>query len=96
MDGEEQIGSLAICDRRALFERNEFIGPAREHDLEAGHLFEQRLQAQRDIQHELGLGDAVGRGAWIVAAVTRIDDDLGDAQAQLTRQRVISLTRARR
>ena len=52
-----------------------------------GSLLQQFLEAQRDVEHELGFGDAVAHRAGIVAAVARIDDDARDAEAELAGHR---------
>jgi len=87
---------LAVRNRRALLERDEFVRAARQYDFNAWHLFEQRLQSQRNVQHQLRFGDAVRNGARVVTAVSRVDDDLCDAQAKLTGQRVVAAPDARR
>ena len=68
---EKQIRALAVGDRRALLERDEVVRAAREDDVESRLCLEQLLQPQRDVEHELGLVDAVGLRARIVAAVAR-------------------------
>ena len=96
MDGQEQIGVLAIRDRRSFLERDELVRAARQHDFDARRLLEQLLEPQRDVEHQFRFGDAVGDGAGVVAAVAGIDDDLRDAQAELTGERVVAASGARR
>ena len=48
-----------VGDRGALLERNEDVGVARHHHFHAGLVVEQLAQPQRDVQHQLGLVDAV-------------------------------------
>ena len=52
---QEEVGALAVRDRRALLERDEDVGLARHHHFDAGLLLEQLLQPQRDVEHELRL-----------------------------------------
>ena len=47
---QEQVGVLAVGDGRALFERDERVRSARQHDLDAGLLLQKPLQAQRDVE----------------------------------------------
>ena len=91
VDREEQIGSLAIGDRGALFERDEHVAAARHHHLDARLLFEQLLDAQRDVERQLGFDDPVALRARIVAAVAGVDDDARHAQPELARQRELAV-----
>ena len=83
MNRQEEIRPFAVGDRRALLERDEDVGVARHHDLDARLLLQQLLDAQRDVERELGFGDAVAVRAGIVAAVARVDHDARDAEAEL-------------
>ena len=61
-----------------------------------GCFLQQLLHAQRDVERQLGLGDAVAVRARIVAAMAGVDDDAGDAEAQLARQRELAVRVRRR
>ena len=83
---QEQVGPLAIGDRRPLLQRNEHVGVAGHDHLHTGLLLQQRLQPQRDVQRQLGFVDAVALRARIVPAVAGVDDDARHTQAELSRQ----------
>ena len=87
MDREKQVGTLAVGDRGALRQRHELVGAAREDHVDARHLQQQRLEPKRDVEHEVGLGDAFALRARVVAAVAGIDDDPIDAEPELPRHR---------
>ncbi len=53
------------------------------------------FDAQRDVEHELGFVDAVGARAWIVAAVSGVDDDARDAEAELPGEGIVAAARRR-
>ena len=57
---QEEVRALAVGDGGALFERDELVGAPRQHDLDAGLLLQQFLEAEGDVEHEFGFGDAVG------------------------------------
>ena len=42
-----------------LFERDEHVGAARQHHLDAGLLQQQLLEPQRDVEHEVGFGQVL-------------------------------------
>ena len=85
MDREEQIGLLAGRDGRALVERDELVAAPRQHDVDAGRR-QERLEAERDVEDDVGLRDALAEGARVVSAVPGVDDDLRGAEAELARE----------
>ncbi len=84
---QEQIRVLAIGERRAVRQRDEFVGAPGEDHFDAVHFLQQLLDAQRDVQHELRFGDAFALRAWVAAAVPWVDDDARDAESELARHR---------
>ena len=85
---QKEIRPLAVGDGRPLRQRHEVVGAPRQNHLGTRHLLKEFLDAQRDIEHERRLADRLARGAWIVASMTRIDDDAGHAQPELPRHRI--------
>jgi len=72
---EEKIPLLRVGDRRSFRQGDELVGAAREDHLDAWNLLQQLFEAERDIEHELGFGDAFALGAGIVSSVPWIDHD---------------------
>ena len=64
---------------------------ARHHHLHAWLLLEQLLQPLRHVEHELRFVDAVAADAGIMPAVTGVDDDAIDAEAELSRERELTV-----
>ena len=85
VDRKEQIGLLAGRDGRALVERDELVAAPRQHDVDAGRR-EERLEAERDVEDDVGLRDALAEGPGVVPAVSGVDDDSRGAEAELARQ----------
>ena len=72
---QKQVGPFAIGDRGSLLERNEHVGVARQHDLDARLLLSSRLNRERDVERELRFADTVrparrDRGRHVPASMT--------------------------
>jgi hypothetical protein len=86
VDREKQVRLLACRDGRARVERDELVGSSRQDDGNAGAR-QERLEAQGDVEHHLGLRDALAQGAGVVTPVPRVDDDLRRAEPKLAGER---------
>ena len=84
---QEQVRGFAVGDRRARRQRHEVVGAPCQDHVPPWLLLQQLLEAQRDVEHQLGLGHAVAHGAGIVPAVAGVDHDARDAEAELARDR---------
>ena len=92
VDGDEQIGLMLIGDGGARLQRNEGVVVAGVDDVGAQLALQQPAQAQRDVEHQIFFQQAVGAdGSGVVAAVTGIDDDASDLQAESANQRALAV-----
>src|SRR5215471_15658323 len=83
MDRDEQVGALLIGDGGAGFERDEGIVLAGVDDFGAEAGLEQFAETAADVENQVFLFYAVGAdSAGIVAAVSGIDDNLADLEAE--------------
>ena len=80
---QKEVSAGLIRDLRSLLERDERARAARQNHLDAGLRSQQLLQLERDIQHELGFGEALRPGARIVPAMAGVDDDAPHAEPEL-------------
>ena len=84
---QEQVGPRPVGDVGALLERHVGVGAPRLDDLDAGLPQQQLLEAEGDVERQVGFAEALPARARVVAAVPGVDHDAGDPEPELARQR---------
>ena len=81
VDRHEQVGPLDVGDLRPLPERHEGVGVPR-HDDVVLRALQEGPELPGDLERDLLLPDALGPGPGVVAAVSRVQHELLDAEGR--------------
>ena len=93
MDGDEQIAALGVGDGGAFLKRQvNVLASGQGHLVPVGG-FQDFCHLLGDFQNDVLFFQAKGHRPGIFSAVTRVDNDLADPQAQLLRQGQFALAR---
>src|SRR5215831_9277721 len=91
VDGDEEIGALAVRDGSAGFERDEGIVLAGVDDFSAEPGFELAAKTLGDIKYEVFFEQAIGTdGACVVPSMAGIDNDLADLETERANEGAIA------
>ena len=83
VDGEKQVGLAIVGHFGSLLERDETIVLAGENDFGTEAVFEERAEAEADIEDHLFFREAGGAGcSVIVAAVAGVEDDTANFESE--------------
>ncbi len=91
MDGDEQVGLVLVGDGSPRLQRDESIVVAGVDHVGAQPSLQQSTEAQRHVQHHILFHHAIGAdGAGVVAAVSGVNHDAADLQAECARQAAVA------